>query len=83
VYITYDCICSPINIYLNGNYAGSLTGYYTSGTPSCGTNSIGAVTFNVQGTNNTWYAEAPSTGDQWTGGTFTVPAGDCQLIQLQ
>jgi hypothetical protein len=63
--------------------AGTLTGYYPSGVPTCGINTFGAVTFNVLGGNNTWYAQATSGGAFWSGGTFYVGAGECQTIQLQ
>ncbi|MDR0729724.1 MAG: hypothetical protein LBF19_06360 [Prevotellaceae bacterium] len=66
-----------IDIYYNDRYVGTITRAYSS-SPSCG--APGCVTVIVQGSGNTWYAEAED-GSKWTSSRATIRE-DCTRLQL-
>ena len=70
-----------INIYVNNTYQGTLSGYYTSGQPSC-TSYNDAVRVAISGTNNTWYAQSGTT--RWpASGYGSISISGCTPIALQ
>jgi hypothetical protein len=66
-----------IDVYYNDQYAGTITHAYTS-PPSCG--APGCVTVWVEGSGNTWYAEAED-GSRWTSSRVTL-SGECTRMRL-
>jgi hypothetical protein len=62
---------SPISVYIGGNYAGQITNYYSSSTPSCGAS--GCVTKTYSGPTSLSYTAEDDTHD-WSG-TLSVTAG--------
>lgn len=72
---------NSISIFIKGNLAGSLTHYYTNGTPNCNDSGPGTVGFT--GEPGTYLYRATSdTGFTWEG-SFTITKGECQLLELQ
>jgi hypothetical protein len=66
-----------IKIYVNNQYRGTITQYYTSA-PNCGAS--GCVTITVTQQNNTWYGEQVGGSGYWSG-SFTLQQG-CNTINL-
>jgi hypothetical protein len=72
-----------INIYINNQYQGTLSGYYTSGQPTCSSYND-AVRVAISGTNNTWYAQTTSGTTRWpASGSSSIPISGCSPILLQ
>jgi hypothetical protein len=66
------------SVYVNGSYAGQITGFYSGGAPSCGATRCVTVTL-APGTYS-WNATA-SGGTTWSG-SVTITAGGCFKEEL-
>src|SRR5690606_31026974 len=76
-WIASDLACGNITVTING-LQGSITGFYTSGSPNCG--SSHTATFNLPPGNYSWTAKCSKYS--WNGGSIAVTAGKCNLMQL-
>ena len=64
-----------INIYVEGNYIGTLTSYFNNGTPICGQS--GTVTFEYKP--GTYNYKATNNNGSWSGTISIFSVGDCLL----
>lgn len=72
-----DLSCGNISVFIEGTYAGKISGYYSSITPSCGADDCVTIT-QAPGTYN-WNAEC--TSYTWNG-TITIYDNNCSTMQL-
>ena len=79
VFWTSSSRYGQIRVYVNNRFRGTITSYYTSGSPDCGDR--GAVTVTITSSNNTWRAESTSGSYEWSD-TFTA-SGSCTSMQLR
>ncbi|MCD4792022.1 MAG: hypothetical protein K8R54_02220 [Bacteroidales bacterium] len=66
-----------ISVYVSGSYVGQITGYYSSGTPACG--SSGCVTIERDAGTYSFSAQAGST--TWNGYVY-ISNGGCYTMRL-
>ncbi len=70
-----------MNVYLDGNYIGTLSSYFDEGTPACGQH--GTITVSrAPGTYNFYAVSEGSFSTKTWKGTITVTAGGCSLQGL-
>jgi hypothetical protein len=70
-----------MKVYLDGNYIGSFTSYFDTGTPACGQQ--GTITVSRSPGTYNYYAVSEGTfGNKTWRGTITVMAGNCSLQGL-
>lgn len=67
-----------MSVQIDGSYAGTITSYYPSGTPSCG--STGCVNIDLTPGSHSIYATAGSY--HWGPSTVNITAGQCLRYQL-
>jgi len=69
---------NPISVYIDNVNMGTITLYYSGGTPDCGANGCVTATLNV-GT----YSVYATDGNYTWNGALTVSANQCSTFQLQ
>jgi hypothetical protein len=76
-YTSQDFGCGPVKVSVGGSLAGSITVYYTSGTPECG--ATGCVTITKDPGSYGFTAEC---GSYTWHGTITIVKGQCTKYHL-
>ena len=75
-WISSDLACGPITVTCNGS-TGSITSYYTSGTPACGASGCASFTLNP----GTYTYSGKCSSKTWSG-TVTVSSNGCSTIRF-
>jgi hypothetical protein len=79
---TSDGSGGNIDVSINGSYAGTLSSYFTSGSPSCGSaTSSGVITQTVPA--GSVAVSASSSSATWPSSTYPVAACECVRVHLQ
>lgn len=73
--------CGNLEVYVNGNYAGDVTGYYSSGTPDCGDSYTVTLTGLEPGSYSV-KADCEDGSAYWPSNSITVSAGMCSTYLL-
>lgn len=76
-WVQSDLGCGSITVDIYGHGSKTITSYFSSGTPDCG--SGGAATYNLSA--GTYNYSASCSNQTWEG-TITVEAGSCSKMQL-
>lgn len=73
--------CGNLEVYVNGNYVGAITGYYSSGTPDCGDSYTVTLTGLEPGSYSV-KADCEDGTAYWPSNSITISAGACSSYLL-